>query len=71
MASVNYGRATLDGCHFDRVQAYDIRNLHTATITMGGATDEEVEYNRKAIYAALRPESKERQPLPHKKRETR
>ena len=71
MGSVNYQGATLDGCTYGRVQAYDIRNLHRATITMGGATNEEVERNRKAIYAALRPESKERQPMPHKKRETR
>ena len=71
MGSVNYQGATLDGCTYGRVQAYDIRNLHTATITMGGATEKEIENNRKAIYAALRPEIKERQPMPHKKRETR
>lgn len=68
MGSVNYQGATLDGCTYGRVQAYDIRNLHRATITMGGATNEEVEHNRKAIYAALRPESKERQPMPHQRR---
>ena len=71
MLSIGFNGATLDGCSYDRVQAFNTSGLHTATITMGGATDEEVEYNRKAIYAALRPESKERQPLPHKKRETR
>ena len=71
MGSVNYQGATLDGCTYGRVQAYDIRNLHTATITMGGATEKEIENNRKAIYAALRPESLERQPMPHKRREMR
>ena len=71
MGSVNYLNATLDGCSFGRTDSYDIRNLHTATITMGGATDEEVNHNRMAVYAALRPESRDRQPLPHKKRGTR
>lgn len=71
MGGVDYFNATLDGCSFGRVDAYAIRNLHTATITMGGATDEEVNHNRMAVYAALRPESRDRQPLPHKKRGTR
>lgn len=71
MGSINYQGATLDGCSFGRVQAYDIRNIHRAKITMGGATNEECELNRKAIYAALRPEGKERQPMPHKARGVR
>ena len=71
MLSVGLSGATLDGCSYGRVQAFNTCGLHTATITMGGATENEIEYNRKAIYAALRPESKERQPMPHKRRETR
>ena len=48
MGNVNYLNATLDGGGFARVDAYDIRNLHTATITQGGATHEEI--NRLRIY---------------------
>ena len=71
MLSVGLSGATLDGCSYGRVQAFNTSGLHTATITMAGATHDEVEHNRKKVYAALRPESKERQPMPHKKRETR
>ena len=71
MLNVGFLNATLDGCSYDRVKAFLTEGLHTATITMGGATDKEVEQNRKAIYAALRPESKERQPMPHKARGAR
>ena len=71
MGGINFLNATIDGGGFASVDAYDIRNLHTATITQGGATHEEVNRLRMEIYAALRPESKERQPMPHKKRETR
>lgn len=71
LESVGFLEATLDNCFFGRVAARGIRNLHTATITQGGATDEEVTHNREAIYAALRPESKESQPMPHKAREAR
>jgi len=55
LASIGFLNATLDNCSFGRVAAYDIRNLHTATITQGGATDEEVKHNREAVLAALRP----------------
>lgn len=65
---VGFLKATLDGCFFGRVAARGIRNLHTATITQGGATDEEVKRNREAIFAALRPEQGERWELPTKKR---
>ena len=71
MLNVSFLNATLDGCSYDRVKAFLTEGLHTATITMGGATDKEVEQNRKAIYAALRPESKERQLMPHKARGAR
>lgn len=68
---VGFLNATLDNCFFGRVAAHGIRNLHTATITMGGATDGEVKHNREAIYSALRLENKARQPMPHRARETR
>ena len=71
MLSVNFLHATLDGCGYGKVRAFNTSGLHTATITMGGATDKEVEQNRKAIFAALRPESKDRQPMPPKTRGTR
>ena len=61
MGDINFLHTTLDGCSFGRVNAHGISNLHTATITPGGATNEEVEQNRKAIFSALRP-GKEKQP---------
>lgn len=54
--SVNFLNTTLDGCSFGRVESRLIRNLHTAAITQGGATEEECRRNREAIYKALRPE---------------
>ena len=60
--------ATLDGCFFGRVAAHGIRNLHTATITQGGATDSEVKRNRESIFAALRPEQGLRLEFPAKRR---
>ena len=66
MLNVGFTNATLDGCDYGRVQAFNTGGLHTATITMGGATNKEAAQNRKAIYAALRPESKDRQPVPNK-----
>ena len=56
MTGVTFAESTLDGCSFDRVRANRIRGLHTATITQGGATEEECRHNREAIYKALRPE---------------
>lgn len=53
MDCINYSGATLDGCSFGRVTAGAIRNLDCATITQGGATEEECRQNRAAIYAAL------------------
>ncbi len=59
---------TLDGCFFGRVAARGIRNLHTATITQGGATEEEVKRNREAVLAALRPQQGERRETTIKER---
>lgn len=56
MTGVTFAESTLDGCSFDRVRANRIRGLHTATITQGGATEDECRHNREAIYKALRPE---------------
>ena len=52
MDGVDYAGATLDGCTFGRVTAGKIR-LDCATITQGGATEEECRRNRQAIYQAL------------------
>ena len=71
MGEVNYLNATLNGCLFSRADAYEIRNLHTATITMGGATREEANRNRMEIYGALRPQRRERQTLPARARGVR
>ena len=65
---VGFLNATLDGCFFGRVAAQGIRGLHTATITQGGAGDEEVKHNRESIFAALRPEQGERREHPAKGR---
>ena len=65
---VGFLNATLDGCFFGRVAARSIRGLHTATITQGGAADEEVKRNREAILSVLRPEQGERREPPAKKR---
>ena len=51
--SINYLTATLDGCSFGRVTASDVRNLDTATITQGGAGQEECRRNRDTIFQAL------------------
>lgn len=53
MDSINYSGAVLDGCSFGRVTAGTIRNLDGATITQGGASEEECRQNREAIYHAL------------------
>ena len=68
LEGVGFLNATLDGCFFGRVAAHGIRNLHTATITQGGATDGEVKHNREAIFSALRPQQGERREAPAKKR---
>jgi len=45
--------AYFDGCSFDRIHAPAIKHLDTAFFTMGGATPEEVNHNRRMNYAAL------------------
>lgn len=52
MDNVDFAGATLDGCSFGRITAGKIR-LDYATITQGGATEEECRQNREAIYKAL------------------
>lgn len=49
---VDYAGATLDGCSFGRVTARNIQ-MDYATITQGGATEEECRQNKAAIYQAL------------------
>ncbi len=68
--NVGFLNSTLDGCFFGRVDAHDIRSLHTATITQGGATDGEVKRNREAIFSALRPQGGEQREAPAKRRRT-
>ena len=53
MDNVDYAGATLDGCFFEQITAGTIR-LDWATITQGGATEEECRQNREAIYRVLR-----------------
>lgn len=65
---VGFLNTTLDGCFFGRIAASDIRNLHTATITQGGATNGEADRNRESILAALLPGQGERRDAPKKKR---
>lgn len=65
---VGYLNAILDDCFFGRVAAQGIRNLHTATITQGGATNEEAQHNREAVLAALQPQQGQRRETPAKRR---
>lgn len=61
---LNFLCARLDGCSYDLIHPTSrtsIRSLHTAEITMSGATAEECQENRAAIFRALRvPEPKEK-----------
>lgn len=50
---VCYLHATLDGCSFGKVTPTEIRDLDTAKITMGGATNDECKKNRESIYKTL------------------
>ena len=52
MDGVDFAGATLDGCTFGRITAGTIR-LDYATITQGGATEEECRQSREAIYRTL------------------
>ena len=65
---VGFLNATLDSCFFSRVAAQGIRNLHTATITQGGATNKEAQRNRETVLAALRPQQAEPREFPKKGR---
>lgn len=71
LENISFLHTTLDGCSFGRVNAHGTSNLHTATITQGGATNEEVEQNRKAIFSALRPHQEKRHVPPAKGRDRR
>ena len=71
LENISFLHTTLDGCSFGRVTAHGISNLHTATITQGGATDEEVTQNRKAILSALRPRPEKQRASPAKGRDGR
>lgn len=71
LENVSFLLTTLDGCYYGRVNAHGISNLHTATITQGGATTEEVEQNQRAILSALRPGQKKQHALPDKGRGSR
>ena len=49
---LNFNGARLDGCTYGRITRLPnsrIEGLEDASITMGGATQEEVRYNRNAI----------------------
>ena len=53
---LNFNGARLDGCTYGRITRLPnsrIEGLEDASITMGGATQEEVRYNRNAIFHAL------------------
>lgn len=52
MDGVDFAGAVLDGCTFDRITAGTIR-LDYATITQGGATEEECRQSREAICRTL------------------
>lgn len=72
MVRVNFLKATLDGCSYERIDPANIRDLHTATITQGGATEEECQRNREAIFRTLqvpdRPELDRAPDIPPKRK---
>lgn len=65
---LNFNGATLDGCSYGRITRLPnsrIEALETASFTMGGATQEEVQANRAAILQALgAPEEPQRKKPP-------
>lgn len=73
---LNFNGARLDGCTYGRITRLPnsrIEGLEDASITMGGATQEEVRYNRNAIFHALGeqdpehlPASRDRPPGPER-----
>ena len=50
---VDFQGAMLNGSSYGRVAARDIRNLHSAAITQGGATQEEVARLQVSIFREL------------------
>lgn len=67
---LNFNGARLDGCTYGRITRLPnsrIEGLEDASITMGGATQEEVRYNRNAIFhgpGGARPGTSPGQPGP-------
>ena len=66
---LNFNGARLDGCTYGRITRLPnsrIEGLEDASITMSGATQEEVRYNRNAIFHALGEQDPERPPARRK-----
>ncbi len=68
MDRVSFLNATLNGCCYGRVTPSNIEYLHTATVTQGGATEEECQQNRAAIYKALNAANPPTHPDQHRRR---
>lgn len=66
MEGVRFTGSKLDGCSFTRVNASGTRDLQTAVITQGGATEAECARNRAAIFKALGAEDPERARRPRR-----
>lgn len=52
---LNLTDATLESMYFYRIKASKVEGIELANMTMGGATNEEVENYRRQVKAALRP----------------
>ena len=74
---LNFNGARLDGCTYGRITRLPnsrIEGLEDASITMGGATQEEVRYNRKRHFSTpwgsktrnIPPASRDRPPGPER-----
>ena len=57
MEEINFYNTVLNSSAYIRVCAKNIRRLYTANITAGGATEQEVKWQRQSIFRALAPES--------------
>lgn len=69
LRNVGFLNAVLDGCSYGRVDAGHIRCLDTATITQGGATEEECARNRAEVLRSLCPALlSQRSKMPEKRR---
>lgn len=73
IGNLNLANAILDGASYSRITRLPgskTRHLDTATITMGGATDEEVETLKHSIFKALQvpeqPQVRPRRTKPHR-----